>query len=168
MKGICHIWSRGRHFSPSLPGDRYLKLGSKSDVRAEISGSIVRYDALAPRPGALLLCYFFGACAAILKLKFFAYSYIHILTTFAFTTDRWVSGIWHLRIWRQWLDDLAVPSYPPQKTIKQNFYSGKAVTQASNQYRWWNIVFSCKAEEDVFELKCSQGRNRCSDPWRRS
>ena len=28
-KGICHVWSRGRHFSPSLPGDRYLKLSSK-------------------------------------------------------------------------------------------------------------------------------------------
>ena len=38
-KGICHLWSRGRHFSPSLPGDRYLKLCSKSDLRAEISGS---------------------------------------------------------------------------------------------------------------------------------
>ena len=53
MKGICHIWSRGRHFSPSLPGDRYLKLGSKSDLRAEISGSIVGYEALAPRPEVL-------------------------------------------------------------------------------------------------------------------
>ena len=53
MKGICHIWSRGRHFSPSLPGDRYLNLGSKSDLRAEISGSIVWYDALAPRPEVL-------------------------------------------------------------------------------------------------------------------
>ena len=53
MKGICHLWSRGRHFSPSLPGDRYLKLGSKSDHRAEISGNIVRYDALAPRPEVL-------------------------------------------------------------------------------------------------------------------
>ena len=29
MKGICHIWSRGRHFSPSMPGDRYLKLSSQ-------------------------------------------------------------------------------------------------------------------------------------------
>ena len=29
MKGICHLWSRGRHFSPSLPGDRYLKLSSQ-------------------------------------------------------------------------------------------------------------------------------------------
>ena len=54
MKGICHIWSRGRHFSPSMPGDRYLKLGSKSDHRAEISGNIVRYDALAPRSEVLL------------------------------------------------------------------------------------------------------------------
>ena len=29
MKGVCHLWSRGRHISPSLPGDRYLKLGSQ-------------------------------------------------------------------------------------------------------------------------------------------
>ena len=29
MKGVCHIWSRGRHFSPSLPGNRYLKLSSQ-------------------------------------------------------------------------------------------------------------------------------------------
>ena len=45
MKGMCHIWSSGRHFSPSLPdvlrGDRYLKSGThtKSDHRAEISGN---------------------------------------------------------------------------------------------------------------------------------
>ena len=58
--------SRGRHFSPSLPGDRYLKLGSKSDLRTEISGSIVRYDALAPRPAVLLLSDFVGACAVTL------------------------------------------------------------------------------------------------------
>ena len=38
---------------PSQPGDRYLKLGSKSDHRAEISGNIVWYDALAPRPEVL-------------------------------------------------------------------------------------------------------------------
>ena len=61
MKGICHIWSRGRHFSPSLPGDRYLNLGSKSDLRAEISGSIVWYDALAPRPEVLFSFYAFYA-----------------------------------------------------------------------------------------------------------
>ena len=29
MKRICHLWSRGRHFSPSLPGDKYLKLRSQ-------------------------------------------------------------------------------------------------------------------------------------------
>ena len=40
-------------FSPSLPDDRYLKLGSKSDQRAEVSGNIVWYDALAPRPEVL-------------------------------------------------------------------------------------------------------------------
>ena len=61
MKGICPIWSRARHFSPSLPGDRYLKLGSKSDLRAEISGSIVGYEALAPRPEVLrLISCFYG------------------------------------------------------------------------------------------------------------
>ena len=69
MKGICHVWSRGRHFSPSLPGDRYLKLASKSDLRAEISGSIVRYNALAPRPEVLFSWYFICACAYSLKLK---------------------------------------------------------------------------------------------------
>ena len=57
-KGICLKWSRGRHFSPSLPGDRYEKLGSKTGQRAEISGSIVRYDSLAPRPEVLLLWHF--------------------------------------------------------------------------------------------------------------
>ena len=78
MKGICHIWSRGRHFSPSMPGDRYLKLGSKSDHRAEISGNIVRYDALAPRPEVLrlisclyansVLWVFFGKSANFLEV----------------------------------------------------------------------------------------------------
>ena len=53
MKGICHIWSKDQHFSPSLPGNMYLKHGSKSDLRAEISESIVWYEALAPRPEVL-------------------------------------------------------------------------------------------------------------------
>ena len=30
MKGICRTLSRSRHFSPSIPGDRYLKFGSKA------------------------------------------------------------------------------------------------------------------------------------------
>lgn len=54
MKGICHEWSQGRYISPSqLSGNRYLKLGSKSDHQAEISGEFVRYDALAQRPEVL-------------------------------------------------------------------------------------------------------------------
>ena len=45
MKGICLIWSRGRHFSPSLP-DRgptgiWNLAHSISDPRAEISGILV-------------------------------------------------------------------------------------------------------------------------------
>ena len=73
MKGICHIWSRGQHFSPSLPGDRYLKLGSKSDHQAEISGNIVRYDALAPRPEVLLSWFLVCACAVFLELNIVPY-----------------------------------------------------------------------------------------------
>ena len=53
IKRICLEWSRGQHFSPSLPGDRYLVLGFKSDLRDEISGSIVWYNALALRPEVL-------------------------------------------------------------------------------------------------------------------
>ena len=50
---MCRKWSRGRYFPLSLPGHRFLKLGSKSDCWAEISGDIVRYDALVPRPEVL-------------------------------------------------------------------------------------------------------------------
>ena len=39
LKGICHVWSRSRHFSPSLPGDRYLNLGSWSDLRPKSRGA---------------------------------------------------------------------------------------------------------------------------------
>ena len=63
MKGICHIWHRGRHFFASLPGDRYLKLGSKSDHRAETSGNIVRYGTLAPHPEVLRSWYLVCACS---------------------------------------------------------------------------------------------------------
>ena len=54
---------RGRHFSPSLSGDRYLKLGSKSDHQTEISWNIVQYDALVPRPEGLRCLYFVFECA---------------------------------------------------------------------------------------------------------
>ena len=70
MKGICHIWSKGRHFSPSMPGDRYLKLSSQKRSPAEISGNIVWYDALALRPEVLLDWYFVCSCAVMLELNF--------------------------------------------------------------------------------------------------
>lgn len=66
MKGICHKWFRGGHFSPSMPvGDaKYLKVGSlaESDVQAELSDCVARYGALAPRPDVLLMMHFICAC----------------------------------------------------------------------------------------------------------
>ena len=54
MKGIRLLWSRGRHFFPSLPGDRYLNLGSKSDHRPKTRGTSF---------GTTLWPYFQGYCA---------------------------------------------------------------------------------------------------------
>ena len=50
-------------------------LAHKSDPRAEISGEIVWYDALAPRPEVLLSWYFVCACAILQELKFLPYSW---------------------------------------------------------------------------------------------
>ena len=59
MKGICHIWSRGRHFSPSLPaGDvRYLKLSSqKRSAGRNLGGhGLVRRSGTTSRGTALLV-----------------------------------------------------------------------------------------------------------------
>ena len=153
MKGICHLWSRGRLISPSLPvgDDWYLNLNSRkatsgpksrgasfgttlwhrvqryccllilfahahvpeslvsyhirgkqyrlfqkfkishhlqnlfqyvkrntynSKLRAEISGNIVRYDALSPRSEVLLSWYFVCACAATHELKWYHLFYL--------------------------------------------------------------------------------------------
>ena len=54
MKGVCHICSKSRHFCLSMPGDRYLKLDSQADHRAEISGT----DHLVKRFGATSCVYF--------------------------------------------------------------------------------------------------------------
>ena len=54
-KGSASNGQGADSFSPSLPGNRYLKLGSKSDLHAEISGSFVWYNALAPRSEVLRL-----------------------------------------------------------------------------------------------------------------
>ena len=53
-------------------------LTHKSDLRAEISGSIVWYDALAPRPEVLLSWYSVCACAVFLGQKFLPYSWEEI------------------------------------------------------------------------------------------
>ena len=57
MKGICHLWSRGRHFSPSLPGDRYLKLDSQKRSPGRNLGEhrLVRRSGIASRGTALLV-----------------------------------------------------------------------------------------------------------------
>ena len=57
MKGICHIWSRGRHFSPSMPGDRYLKLSSQKRSPGRNLGEhhLIRRSGTASRGTALLV-----------------------------------------------------------------------------------------------------------------
>ena len=82
MKGICLIWSRGQHFSPSLP-DRgptgiWNLAHSISDARAEISGILVmvRHSSATSRlllTGSSIfafLCsrYLICACANLLNL----------------------------------------------------------------------------------------------------
>ena len=57
MKGICHLWSRGRHFSPSLPGNRYLKLSSQKRSPGRNLGEhrLVRRSGTASRGTAILV-----------------------------------------------------------------------------------------------------------------
>ena len=65
MKGICHIWSWGRHFSPSMPGDRYLKLGSPKGSPGRNLGEhrSVRRSGTASRSTVLL-----GFCLRVRRL----------------------------------------------------------------------------------------------------
>ena len=75
MKGVCHIWSRGRHFSPSLPGDRYLNLGSpkkRSPGRNIGEHRSVRRSGTASRGTALLV--FCLRMRRFLEKKFLPYS----------------------------------------------------------------------------------------------
>ena len=57
MKGICHLWSGGRHFSPSLPGNRYLKLSSQKRSPGRNLGEhrLVRRSGTASRGTALVV-----------------------------------------------------------------------------------------------------------------
>ena len=81
-------WVDERDLSHMVKGPTYLSLPAcrwrlvsetcmthKSDPRAEISGEIVWYDALAPRPEVLLFSYLVCACAVLLELKFLPYAW---------------------------------------------------------------------------------------------
>ena len=59
--------ARGRHFSPSLPGDRNQKFGSKSGHRAQISRNFVRYDALVIKSFCLLMRIAFAKASSKMK-----------------------------------------------------------------------------------------------------
>ena len=59
--------ARGRHFSPSLPGDRNQKFGSKSGHRAQISRDFVRYDALVMKNCSLLIRIAFAKASSKMK-----------------------------------------------------------------------------------------------------
>lgn len=65
MKRTCHKWSRGRNFSPSMPGDRYLKHSPQKRPPGEVSGSIIWYNALARPPEVLLYWHLVCACAVL-------------------------------------------------------------------------------------------------------
>ena len=56
--------ARGRHFSPSLPGDRNQKFSSKSGHRAQISRHFVRYDALVMKNFSFLIRITFGKASS--------------------------------------------------------------------------------------------------------
>ena len=96
IKGICHIWSRGRPLSPQCLKTGIWSLAHKSNHRAEISGNIVRYDALAPRPEVLLYWYYVCAYAVFPELKFLPYPWgygTQCLAPFPLTGEkRWVRG----------------------------------------------------------------------------
>ena len=59
--------ARGRHFSPSLPGDSNQKFGSKSGHRAQISRNFVRYDALVMKSFCLLIRIAFAKASSKMK-----------------------------------------------------------------------------------------------------
>ena len=56
-KGICHIWSRGRHFSPSLPVAWFALAELESEVAfgSKSREAPSSYRSLAPSPEVLPL-----------------------------------------------------------------------------------------------------------------
>ena len=75
MKGICHVSSRGRRFSPSLHGDRCLKLSSRRRSPSRNLGEhrLVRPSGTTSRGTAFL--YLVGARAVSQLLNFLPYVY---------------------------------------------------------------------------------------------
>ena len=104
MKGICHIWSRGRHFSPSLPGDRYLKLGSpqkRPPGRNLGEHRSVRRSGTASRGTVVLVLYL--RMRSSLKLKFLPQSCEKIplmVNKWNFRHCRSDHGFWLHGVWR--------------------------------------------------------------------
>ena len=77
-------------------------LTHKSDLRAEISGSIVWYDALAPRPEVLLSWYSVCACAVFLGQKFLPYSWKKYLRRVNYNPNL-NDGIYSCHLTPKWL-----------------------------------------------------------------
>ena len=85
MNGIFHIIMVKGALSSSLPGDRQLKVGTKSDLQAEISGNIVRYDDLVLRPEVPRLI-----CSLYANRIFWVLGFCHFSEPcFLYTTLMW-------------------------------------------------------------------------------
>ena len=137
MKGICHKRSRGRHFSPSMPGDRYLKLGSqKRSPGRNLSGNIVRYDALAPRPEVLLYWYFVCACAVSLEAKFLPYSWGKYWDRF-----NWIEDVVNVIYSCQFLEKV-------DQTFSALFKLLTKIDQRKNGERWSFTIFPRHAKDN--------------------
>ena len=92
MKGICQIWSRGRHFSPSLPDGGRLVSEVQLTVLAirgpKSRGPSSWYDALAPRPEVLLTGSCFFPVSLVLCLRMTKFSRTKILSIIVFLAKK--------------------------------------------------------------------------------
>ena len=104
IKGICHIWSRGRPLSSQCLNTGIWSLAHKSNYRAEISGNIVRYDALAPRPEVLLYWYYACAYAVFPELKFLPYPWDMVPRVSLLSLWRERNGGYEVDLVRHWTD----------------------------------------------------------------
>ena len=111
-------------------------LTHKSDLRAEISGSIVWYDALAPRPEVLLSWYSVCACAVYLGQKLLPYSWKKSTDLFNPATVHYTyDHIWQITVDRNSEDCLLILNFKPWQRLSGNRI--KSCTIVLNRY--WNI-----------------------------